>query len=268
VLRTHWDELAPDARAAIERRTGPVQAAYTASAGKNSALAVILTTARGSVFVKGRRRGDPGVVSQGREAAISPYVYPVCPALLWRTEVDEWNLLGFEHTPGRHADYTPESDDLPKVVAAIRQLGALTCPDLPHLKRAEQRWAAYVDDGDDLGLLSGDALLHTDYSPDNVLINGPVARLIDWAWPTKGAAFIDPACLVVRLVFAGHIPAQAESQVAALPGWSKASPRAIDVFATALARMWAQIADADPSPWKRQMAASAESWWGYRCLPE
>jgi len=264
VLRTHWHELTPDVRAAIEDRTGPVHDAYTASAGKNSALAAVLSTAQGSVFVKGLRRDDPRVVSQGREAAITPYVYPVCPALLWRTEVHGWNLLGFEHTPGRHADYSPGSDDVPKVVAAVRCLGAMPCPELPQLKRAEQRWATHVDRADEVALLAGETLLHTDYSPDNVLIHGPHARLVDWAWPTRGAAFIDSACLVVRLIFAGHTAAQAEQHVASLPAWRSAPAGGLDVFASALARMWVQIADADPSPWKTGMARSASAWRAFR----
>jgi hypothetical protein len=223
-------------------------------------VAAILITARGSVFVKGLRHDDPRVVSQSREAAVTPYVYPVCPALLWRTEVDGWNLLGFEHAPGRHAVYAPGSEDLPKVVAAMRHLSTLPCPDLPQLKRAEQRWAAHVECPDDLALLAGETLLHTDYSPDNVLIHGSYARLVDWAWPTRGAAFIDPACLVVRLILAGHSPTDAEQHVAAPPAWQYAGDRVLGVFASALARMWAQIADADPDPWKAGMASAASTW--------
>jgi hypothetical protein len=261
--RTDWDQLTAPVRAAIESRTGPVRAARTAAAGKNSAIAALLSTADGRVFVKGLRTEDPRVVSQEREAAISKYVTPLSPELLWHTEVDGWNLLGFQAAPGRHADYTPGSADLPKVVAAMRRLALLWCPDLPQLKRAERRWAAYVEPAD-LPLLRGDTLLHTDYSPDNVLIDGPVARLIDWAWPTLGAGFIDPSCLVVRLIFAGHTPTQAEACVSPAPAWTSAPPRAVDVFASALARMWTQIADADPNPWKDGMAKAAEVWAAHR----
>ncbi|MGH3608727.1 MAG: hypothetical protein ACRDRD_11660 [Pseudonocardiaceae bacterium] len=40
---------------------------------------------------------------------------------------------------------------------------------------------------DDTSALQGDTLLHTDLDPLNVLIND-TARVIDWAWPTCGAA--------------------------------------------------------------------------------
>jgi hypothetical protein len=80
----------------------------------------------------------------------------------------------------------------------------------------------------------------------------------------RGAGFIDPACLIVRLVLAGHTPAQAEAVVAPVPAWRTAPARAIDVFASALARMWTQIAGNDPSPWKQQMADAALAWAAHR----
>jgi hypothetical protein len=263
-VRIDWDELDMSARVAIEAHAGPVRGARTAREGKNSHVAAFLDTAGGSVFVKGLRKDHPGVVTQHREAAVNPYVRPVSPALLWQTETADWHLLGFEHAPGRHADLTPGSPDLPKVLDTMARLAHLPCPDIPPLKQAVQRWAAYVDDPADLALLDGDTLLHTDYNPYNVLVHDRAARLIDWAWPTRGAAFIDPACLIVRLVFAGHSPAQAEATVSDLPAWKNASSRAIDVYATAITRMWTEIAHADPTPWKRQTMAAAHAWHTHR----
>lgn len=153
--------------------------------------------------------------------------------------------------------------DLPKVVDTMQRLALLWCPELPQLKRAERRWAAYVEPAD-LSLLRGDTLLHTDYSPDNVLIDGDAARLIDWAWPTLGAGFIDPSCLIVRLILAGHTSERAEACVSPAPAWTSATTRAVDVFASALARMSAQIAAADPHPWKNGMAEAALAWEAYR----
>jgi len=155
------------------------------------------------------------------------------------------------------------SADIVKVVDVMRRLALLWCPDMPQLKRAENRWADYVDPAD-LPMLRGDTLLHTDYASDNILIDGSDASLIDWAWPTFGAAFIDPSCLIVRLVLAGHTPAQAEACVAETAAWQDAPTYAVDVFARGLTTMWAEIADADPTPWKRKMAASARSWLAHR----
>ncbi|GAA2465456.1 phosphotransferase family protein [Winogradskya humida] len=265
--RTDWEQLSEPVRAAIEVRTGPVRAASTVSAGKNSAIAAVLETATVSVFIKGLRVDDPRVAGQVRESVVSPYVRELSPKLFWRTEVEGWSLLGFQVASGRHANYAPGSLDIPKVVDAIRRLAQIRCPDLPELKRAETRWAGFVDTAD-LPLLRGDTLLHTDYAPDNILIDGSNASLIDWAWPTLGAAFIDPGCLIIRLIFAGHTPEEAERCVAPTQAWRSAAPEAIDVCAAALAGMWAEIAETERISWKQQMAESAAAWHAYRRQPQ
>lgn len=261
--RTDWEQLSRPTREAIEAHTGPVRGAATALAGQNSAIAALLDTDAGRVFVKGLRTEHPMAVAQRREMAVNPYVSPLSPQLLWHTEADGWTLLGYQAAAGQHADYTPGSPDLPKVVDVMRRLASVWCPALPQLKRAEKRWAAYMNPAD-LSLLHGDTLLHTDYAPDNVLIDGDQVRLIDWAWPTLGAPFIDPCCLIVRLIFAGHTPAQAEASVAAAEAWRHAPARSIDAFAAALSKMWDEIASTAPSAWKRQMAAAAYAWREHR----
>jgi RIO-like serine/threonine protein kinase len=37
-------------------------------------------------------------------------------------------------------------------------------------------------------------LLHTDFNPLNILLGPDRVWIIDWAWPTRGASFIDAAC--------------------------------------------------------------------------
>jgi hypothetical protein len=60
---------------------------------------------------------------------INPHVLPVSARLRWHIEdVAGWNLLGFDYVAGRHADYTPGSPDLAKVIATIRRLGQIHCP--------------------------------------------------------------------------------------------------------------------------------------------
>jgi hypothetical protein len=262
--RTDWHDLSDTVRDAVEAHTGPVLKAETTAEGLNSAVAIVAHTVGATVFIKGLRNDHPGVVTQQREAAINPYVHTVSPRLLWQTEADGWNLLGFEYLEGRHADYSPGTPDLPLVLNAMQRLTRIPCPDLP-LKHAEQRWASYIDDLADRELLSGEALLHTDFNPLNILItpNG-TARIIDWAWPTRGAAWIDPACLVLRLMVAGHSPAQAEKWVTQHPAWQAAAPEWLDVFAAASSRMWTEIAGADDQPWKREMAKCAREWAGFR----
>jgi hypothetical protein len=262
--RTDWDDLPASVRTAVQARTGPVASAGTVPAGMNSAMAVVLRTSDGHVFVKGLRHDHPGVITQQREAAVNPYLRGIAPRLLWRIDAGGWNLLGFEHLAGRHADYAPGLADLPLVIDAMRRLSEIPCPPVPHVKCAEQRWAAYADNQADLASFCGLSLLHTDFNPCNVLITGGGARIIDWAWPTRGAAWIDPASLVLRLMAAGHSPAQAETWASALPAWITVPARAVTAFARSGSRLWDQIACDDPQPWKLQMAANAREWARYR----
>jgi hypothetical protein len=193
------------------------------------------------------------------EAMINPYVARASPRLRWHINADGWDVLVFEYVDGRHADYAPGSDDIPKVVEVVRLLGQVQCLDLP-LKRAEQRWAPYTDD---ISVLRGDTLLHTDLNPLNVLING-TAKIIDWAWPTRRAAWIEPACFVLRLMAAGHTPEDAEAWAQRTSSWCSALAKDIDAFAAASVRAWVEIAQADPQPWKKRLAAVAEKWQRYR----
>ncbi|MEU6403839.1 aminoglycoside phosphotransferase [Streptomyces sp. NPDC046985] len=264
-MRMHWDDLPPATRHAVVAHTGPLYATNSSDKGLNSELAAILDTRAGAVFVKGLRRDHPRVWTQEREAAINPYVLPLAPRLLWTVKDDDWHLLGFEQLVGRPADYSLHSNDLPLVAEAIIKIACIRAPADVELKQIAERLADYVDHPDDAALLQGDTVLHTDWTPDNVLIVDNVARVVDWAWPTRGAAWIDAAYWVIWLVSAGHPPADAELWAAKNPAWSTAPPRALDVFATAQQRLWAGIAaDAPDVAWKRQLADAAQQWLDYR----
>jgi hypothetical protein len=123
VRHTDWDELEAPVRHAIEARTGRVRAVRTINAGLNSQLAVVLDTDAGWVFVKGLRADHPGVVRQGREAMINPFVRSVAPRLLWHYQAAGWDVLAFEYIDSvRHADYRPGSPDLSRVIDAMHRL--------------------------------------------------------------------------------------------------------------------------------------------------
>ncbi|MFG1992485.1 hypothetical protein ACGFJ7_21150 [Actinoplanes sp. NPDC048988] len=77
--------------------------------------------------------------------------------------------------------------------------------------------------------------------------------------------WLDTARMLVRLVHAGHTPAQAESWAAALPTWAGASPEAVDAFAAALAKLSRKLKDETiGSPHLAEMAAASDSWLRYR----
>jgi hypothetical protein len=264
--RIAWNDLPRPLKAAIEARTGPVTSARTMTAGQNSPLAAVIGTSAGQVFVKGIPSGHRKVIAQDREAAVAPLVTGISPALLWHFDEAGWNVLGYQHAPGRHADYTPGSPDLDQLVQLMQALSRIKVPADPGpLKRAEDRWKSYVDDPGDAQIFAGHTLTHTDWAPDNVLIAPDRPWLIDWAWPTLGAAWTDPACWLLRLMAAGgHTPAQAENQVARLPAFNAADPAHIDLFTRASVRMWEEIAQDSRSDWTSKMAQAARSWDAHR----
>lgn len=259
--RTRWDELPTAVRTAIESSTGPVLDVKPVAAGLNCGIAALLHTPTQTVFIKGLRSDHPRVATQRREAEINPHVTPIAPHLLWQLERDGWNILGFEHLDGRHANLAPGSPDLPKLADALRQLSHIQTPDLP-LRRLDDRWAGLIDDAQ-LALLAGKHVLHTDLNPHNILI-AEHARIVDWAWPTLGAAWVDPGCAALWLIAEGHTPQAAEAWATQIPSWATASLQEIDAFTAASCRLWKQIAHDDPQPWKLRLHSAAQTWSEHR----
>ncbi|MFD0386279.1 protein kinase [Streptomyces stramineus] len=191
---------------------------------------------------------------------------PLSPSLLWSVDGDDagWIILGFEVIEARGLDFEPETRDLPLAVDLLNRAAALELPDVARDWR-EDRWDAYVSGEDELALLRGDALLHTDINPDNLTVGGAGSWIIDWAWPTRGPAFIDPACFAVQLIAAGHSPESAESWSAGCTAWANADPKAIDVFAGAYLRMLRAIANRRPEgAWLKGMEEAAQAWVEHR----
>lgn len=174
-------------------------------------------------------------------------------------ETDGWSLLGYEAIDGRHADYSPGSADLPLVAAALTELQGITAPANIEIKDAADRWAPYAPP-DTLRHFAGDALLHTDFAPDNVLITQGRARLVDWAWPTRGAARIDPGALALRLMDAGHSAEQAIAFAGCFPSWRDAAPEALAAFGAATATLWREIAEQHSDEWKQGWLSTRQSW--------
>jgi hypothetical protein len=257
----------PDLWELIQPHIGEVKSARRTERGYSSDLTALVEGEKGEFFVKAMRITARGWhYSAIRERDINPHVQPLAPALCWAAEDETWVALGFEMFDGRRADFDPGSADLPVAVELLRKMGELKLPDVAR-EWPERRWNRFISE-EDAALLQGDALLHTDINPSNFMIGVSEARIVDWAWPTRGAGFIDPSILVVQLISSGHSPAQAESWVAKCPAWSEADPRAIDAFARAEVRMRRHLVEQRPDePWLGEMVAAAESWTAHRGVP-
>lgn len=252
----------------IRSHTGDITEITPTDRG-SSATTLLTRTATGTQFVKavpnrpGGRRD-----SLLREAAINPYVTPVSPPMRWQAENTAWVALGFEAIQARPADFAPGSSDLPAVIDMMTQVCALPLP-APARDWPETRWNRHVPDNGQ-ALLDGDAVLYTDINPDNVQIatSGTGAWVVDWAWPTRGAALINPACLIVQLIAAGHTPHDAERQLTGIPAWDTADPAAVNVFGTANLSLYRAFADRHPdAEWLTAMVDATHAWLEHRDVP-
>lgn len=240
---------------------GDVSSIERTARGFSSDVTALVDSEKGVFFIKAVRNRPGGRLdSITREMLINPFVRPLSPALRWYAEDEHWVALGLEAVDGRLSDFAPNSSDLPRAAELVGSLGEL---DLPEVARdwPETRWDRFARDEHEAELFKGDALLHTDVNPSNLLVGVRGMWAVDWAWPTRGAAFIDPAMFVVQLVAAGHSPESAESWASHSPSWTNADPRAVDAFAAAFVRMYRTFAARKPdASWLGAMAEAAQSW--------
>jgi len=246
--------------ALITPRTGEISAVRNADRGYSSDVTAIIDCAAGQFFIKAVREPSYHALSFSREAQVNPYVRPVSPALRWQLHENNWIVLAFDVIHGQHADFSPGSPDIPAVAGAVRAIGEIACPDIAR-DWSEGRWNRFTDSPD---LFAGDSLLYTDINPDNFLITPAGASVVDWAWPTRGAGFIDPACLVIQLIAAGHTSEDAESWARHCPAWNSADANAVSAFAAATLRMYQYFENRDPAPWRKEMTKAVAIWAAYR----
>jgi hypothetical protein len=269
--------------------------AEPATAGANSDFSATLHVADGVIFCKGVMTNSPRARMHRHEALVNPWLPLLAPRLLWRVDTDGWLLLGFEHAAGRHANLSPASPDLPLVADAVTTLAwdLTPCPvaDVPRLADQWQRLSAWhrlaQEPPADLDpwtrenlshlvewetraieLVDGDSLAHTDLHSLNILV-ADRARVIDWAWSRRAAAWVDTAFLIIRLIDAGHTCGEAEQWAHGIPTWD--SPMwdsvldtALTAFAVAVTGMWEHRTRQDPKPFRAGLTASARRWAQHR----
>ncbi|MGW3952726.1 hypothetical protein ACWEKM_17770 [Streptomyces sp. NPDC004752] len=250
----------------IREHTGPVTGIRRTERGFSSDLTAMVDCAKGPFFLKAMRNRPGGRrKSLIRERRINAYLGHLSPPLLWDVEAENWLVLGFEAVDGRSADFAPGSPDLPLVVDALGQIGRLPLPEIAR-EWTDIRWDRFAT-GSEAELFRGDfdSLLYTDINPSNMFVAGRRVWVVDWAWPTRGAGFMDPALLVGQLIAAGHTPDGAEKWAAQLPAWRRADPRAIDAFAVANVRMYRAFAERKPDEdWPKAMVEAGRAWTDHR----
>lgn len=264
---TLFNELPTAVREAVADHTGRVNDFGSASVGNHAEIAGTLHTERGRVFVKGTRllsgqpHGGGEAWSLRNEAAVVPHARPYAPDLLWQVETAGWLLVAFEHVEGRHPRYHPGSADLEPLAAVVAGLCELPCPDAVRL-RVEDRYRAQDSAAQ---ALAGLAMLHCDLNPSNVLVTptGDV-RVVDWAFCSRGAAWLECGFLLPWLLRDGHTPEAAEAWLDRFPAWKQADPTIIDLFASWLATAWTRRDVPGAAPWITEYAGITRTWAAHR----
>ncbi|WP_173390608.1 phosphotransferase [Actinomadura litoris] len=264
-VRTDWSDLPEDLRTEIEAHTGPVVDVEPAPTGNHADIASTLYTTGGPVFVKAARkladRDGPEVKSLRREASVNPVVTELAPRLRWQVEAGEWLALGFDHVQGRPADFSPGSPDLDVLAKTIQAIHNAPCPDAVRLV-VERRWQKHTAD---VAFLAGHTLLHTDLNQDNFIITSDGrAYVVDWAFVSRGAAWVELGLLIPWLLKAGHSPNEAEAWVSQFPSWEQTAAADIDTFAAAFAMQWRKASQMREDPWVHLHADLTGRWDDHR----
>ncbi|GAA1582778.1 phosphotransferase family protein [Actinoplanes couchii] len=251
-MRTDWTALPEAVMKEVADRTDGSHA-IPAAAGDHAEIAATVTGANGKLFIKAAST-DFGVQSLRFELGVSEAVSGShSPAVEWHFEVAGWLVVGFEHCAGPHADLSQGSSDLDLLGEALVALGDTPAPDAP-LFTPQGRL------GFEHPAMVGDALVHSDLGPANLIVRSDGLRIVDWAMAVKAAPWVELAMLVPWLISAGNTPAQAEEWLAQFRAWGTTDPKVLDDFAARNADKWAAKAWKNPAPWVSDLADWNGHW--------
>ena len=258
----------PEIQELIAPYTGTVRRVAEIDAGYRADVTASVEADRGRFFVKAFKEAGTAV-PEPREVALNPYVRGIGPPLVRLARSGSWTALIYVFIEGRHADLGPGSPDISHVVSLIDRVGRVHPPDDGTWRHRTWRDVASADE---VRLLDGNALLHSDINPENILVDGTRAWLVDWSSPFLGAAVVNLGELVTQLIAAGHSPAAAEHTVSGCEVWANAEPGVIDALARVLARMhrgWERDrpgwrARFPEGSWHRAITPAVDAWASYR----
>ncbi|TYB95444.1 phosphotransferase [Micromonospora sp. WP24] len=255
-MRSDWAAL-PDAVAAeIAARVGGIIDVYPAQSGNHAEIASTVTGSTDTVFVKAAST-DLSLRSLRYELAATSAVDWYPPAVRWHLQRDGWLVVGAELIDGPHADLSPGSTDLDLLGVAIKGLQATPAP--------PGRW--FTPEGR-LGFsvsgMDGGALIHSDLNPANLIVMTNGLRVVDWAYATKAAPWVELALLVQWLIGGGHTAAQAEQWLAQFPAWTTTDLSTLDQFASRNAFKWSAKSLHSREKWAHDLAAWTGEWAAHR----
>ncbi|MFQ6397560.1 phosphotransferase [Nocardia sp. KC 131] len=266
--RIEWRELPRSARNAVERRLGStIRSATTQKGGFSHGVAARLELSDGrTVFAKAIDNDDALVTmyrTEAETAARLPRTVPA-PAVQASINTAGWLITIFDDVEGRHPRLE-QPIELAAVLAVVERLAELLTPSpLPDAPTIADEygpeliaWRQFAEHGppsdldewslrhlDRLAELetmwceaaAGETLLHTDLRPDNMLLrsDGSVV-VVDWAWPCRGATWVDLVSLAPSIAASVIDP---DPILATHPTTRDTDPAAISAFVCALTGYW------------------------------
>jgi hypothetical protein len=218
------------------------------------------------------------------------------PELLHVLDQGDWMTLVLEDIEGRQPALPWHDGDIAAVVGALAQLHAAgpvappavdrsfldthedvfiswslvadRCPDdldpwcIERLDALVEREQVAVEH------VAGEALLHCDVRADNLLVRpGGDVVLVDWAWCSRGAAWLDPAELLMSLVVQGSVDPDADAALLAGPLFADAPREHVESGLLTFLGMfeWRCREEAPPGlptlrAWQRHCADALRGW--------
>ncbi|MGX6606164.1 phosphotransferase [Micromonosporaceae bacterium Da 78-11] len=259
-MRSDWTALPEAVTKQIADRIGGVHAIRPAVGGDHAEIAATVTGTAEKVFVKAAHT-DMGVRSLRYELLVGEVLKPPhSPVVQWHFETDSWLVVGFEQLDGPYADLSPGNPDLDLLSAAITQLSRLSEPALPLFSPSARLGFSHP-------AMDGNALIHTDLNPANLIVTSGGLRIVDWAYATKAALWVELALLAPWLIGSGHTAQQADDWLAQFPTWGAAGTDVLNYFATTNAAKWSAKAQATSEPWVHDLATWTGRWAHAICEP-
>jgi hypothetical protein len=224
--RIAWADVPQHVQAAVEQELGsPIRTAVTQDGGFSPGAAVRVVCQDGRrAFVKAvgltLNPDSPGLHRAELHAmSLLPDEVPA-PALLAAYDDGDWVALVLEDIDGRRPEVPWQEADVAAMSRTLSQLARIEAPaQLPAFADVVKMLTSWDEvaanpAGIDRALLDrlhemtaaqslarivtpGDALVHWDARADNVLVRHGQAVLLDWAWASRGAPWLDSVLLAM-----------------------------------------------------------------------
>lgn len=255
-MRSDWTALPESVVAGIAERVGGAFDVTPASSGNHAEIASTVTGPAGQVFVKAAL-GELSVRSLRYELAATQAIDRYPPAVLWHFESDGWLVVGTEYLAGPHPDLSPGSADLDLLAVTLKALQETPAPGEPWFTPAARLGFGHPP-------MDGETLIHSDLNPANLIVTPHGLRIVDWAWATKAAPWVELALLVQWLIGSGHSADQAEKWLTQFPGWTATDCEVLNDFASRNAAKWSAKSQQSTESWVHDLAMWAGDWSAHR----